>query len=129
MKASVESQSQKLTAQQLKELKDMMRKKLEEAQKIVAEQEQVILDAREDRRRGPGDSEDCQDEQTVNEAQIIIRGQQKLILSIQDALHRMRAGTYGYCKQTGQPIPYERLRLVPHASLCLAAKKEQGFAA
>ncbi len=41
------------------------------------------------------------------------------------AMQRMEAGTYGYCMDTGIPIEYARLEAVPHATLCIAAKKKR----
>jgi RNA polymerase-binding transcription factor DksA len=38
------------------------------------------------------------------------------------ALTRMLEGTYGLCVQCGNPIPRERLRAIPHASLCVTCK-------
>ena len=32
--------------------------------------------------------------------------------------------TYGICRETGELIPKERLRLVPHATLTVAAKEK-----
>lgn len=34
---------------------------------------------------------------------------------IDEALERMEAGTYGLCLRTAEPIPLERLRLIPWA--------------
>jgi DnaK suppressor protein len=36
-----------------------------------------------------------------------------------DALRRIRLGTYGVCKECGQPIAPKRLAVVPWAALCL----------
>ena len=36
------------------------------------------------------------------------------------ARQRMRDGTYGICQECGDPIPYERLRVRPEATLCIA---------
>lgn len=45
---------------------------------------------------------------------------------IDEALNRIAAGTYGICKQCGEPIPRARLEVVPYAQLCMkCAKKEQ----
>lgn len=38
--------------------------------------------------------------------------------SIDVALERIEAGTFARCDECGQPIPSERLRLVPHATRC-----------
>ena len=37
----------------------------------------------------------------------------------EDALARIRAGTYGRCLQCGEPIPYERLCALPSAEYCV----------
>ena len=33
--------------------------------------------------------------------------------------------TYGICRETGKLIPKERLRAVPHATLCIEAKQSK----
>lgn len=38
-----------------------------------------------------------------------------LLAEVEQALDRLRAGTYGVDEQTDKPIPYERLRAVPWA--------------
>jgi DnaK suppressor protein len=46
----------------------------------------------------------------------------KFIAALSAALTRIENGTYGICIKTGELIPKERLRAVPHATLCLNAK-------
>ena len=41
---------------------------------------------------------------------------------LQAALVRIENKTYGICRETGKLIPKERLRAVPHATLCIEAK-------
>lgn len=48
--------------------------------------------------------------------------QQKFIGSLEAALVRIGNKTYGICHQTNQLIPKERLRAVPHTTLCMGAK-------
>lgn len=48
--------------------------------------------------------------------------QQKFIRSLEMALIRIENKTYGICRETGKLIPKERLKLVPHATLCVEAK-------
>ncbi|QYG93197.1 hypothetical protein HC251_12660 [Iamia sp. SCSIO 61187] len=40
-------------------------------------------------------------------------------MSLEDALGRLDAGTYGSCAACGEPLPVERLELVPDAELCM----------
>ncbi len=51
--------------------------------------------------------------------------QQKFIRDLKNALIRIENGTYGVCRVTGKLIQKERLRLVPHATLSIEAKKRQ----
>lgn len=58
-------------------------------------------------------------------AQLAAR-QQKFIKSLTDALIRIENRTYGICRVTGKLISKERLRIVPHATMSIEAKKQQG---
>ena len=51
--------------------------------------------------------------------------QLKFIQHLEAALERIANGTYGICRETGQPIPRARLRAVPHATLSIEAKNRQ----
>ena len=48
--------------------------------------------------------------------------QQKFIQGLEAALVRIRNKTYGIDRMTGELIPKERLRAVPHATLSVASK-------
>lgn len=56
--------------------------------------------------------------------QLAIR-QEKFIRDLKNALLRIENGTYGVCRVTGKLIQKERLRLVPHATLSIEAKRKQ----
>ena len=49
--------------------------------------------------------------------------QQKFILGLEAALVRIKNKTYGIDRETGELIPKERLRAVPHATLSVASKQ------
>ncbi len=51
--------------------------------------------------------------------------QAKFILHLNNALLRIKNKTYGVCRVTGKLIAKERLKLVPHATLSIEAKKAQ----
>jgi len=62
-----------------------------------------------------------------------INRQIKLISKIDQALTRIKDGTYGFCAETGEPIGLKRLIARPVAELCIAAqekheKKEKVYA-
>jgi DnaK suppressor protein len=51
--------------------------------------------------------------------------QEKFVESLENALMRIRNKTYGLCRVTGKLIQKERLKLVPHATLSIEAKRMQ----
>ncbi|PIF05862.1 MAG: molecular chaperone DnaK [Draconibacterium sp.] len=59
------------------------------------------------------------------EAGKLAQRQLKFIQHLQAALVRIENKTYGICRETGKLISKERLRAVPHATLCIDAKMNQ----
>ena len=53
-----------------------------------------------------------------------INRQIKLISKIDQALTRIKDGTYGFCAETGEPIGIKRLIARPVADLCIAAQEK-----
>jgi DnaK suppressor protein len=51
--------------------------------------------------------------------------QSKFIKALENALIRIENKTYGICRVTGKLIPKDRLRIVPHATLSIEAKRVQ----
>ena len=51
--------------------------------------------------------------------------QEKFIKNLENALIRINNKSYGVCRVTGKLINKERLKLVPHATLSIEAKKAQ----
>ena len=56
--------------------------------------------------------------------QLAIR-QEKFIRDLKNAILRIENKSYGICRVTGALIQKERLKLVPHATLSIEAKKQQ----
>ncbi len=56
--------------------------------------------------------------------QLAIR-QEKFIRDLKNAILRIENKTYGVCRVTGKLIQKERLKLVPHATLSIEAKRRQ----
>jgi DnaK suppressor protein len=50
--------------------------------------------------------------------------EQSTIYEIEQAINRIRAGTYGLCELTGKPIEIERLKAVPWTRFSAQAEKE-----
>lgn len=60
--------------------------------------------------------------QTKEELVQMAQRQQKFIQGLEAALVRIKNKTYGIDRITGELIPKERLRAVPHATLSMASK-------
>ena len=50
---------------------------------------------------------------------------EKFIKNLENALIRINNKTYGVCRKSGKLINKERLKLVPHATLSIAAKNAE----
>ncbi|WP_439130136.1 TraR/DksA family transcriptional regulator [Polaribacter sp.] len=119
----------KYTEEDLQEFKEIINKKIARAQEDLA-----LLEAsyKNDANNGTDDtlssfkSFDEGSEVMSKEAnvQLAIR-QEKFIRDLKNALLRIENGTYGVCRVTGKLIQKERLRLVPHATLSIEAKRKQ----
>jgi DnaK suppressor protein len=51
--------------------------------------------------------------------------ERKLIVKIEEALHRIDDGSYGYCEETGEPISLRRLEARPVATLSIEAQERR----
>ena len=58
-------------------------------------------------------------------AQNMAATERKYIYNLEHALIRIDNKTYGICRETGELIPKERLRIVPHATLSMAGKAKR----
>ena len=61
--------------------------------------------------------------QSKEELVALANRQQKFITGLEAALVRIQNKTYGIDRLTGELIPKERLRAVPHATLSVASKQ------
>jgi len=59
------------------------------------------------------------------QVEILMARQAKFMDKLEKALIRIANGSYGICRVTGDLIPKERLRIVPHATTTVAAKMKQ----
>jgi DnaK suppressor protein len=50
----------------------------------------------------------------------------KILQAIEEALWRMEKGTYGVCRDCGEPIAPARLNAIPWTRVCITCKEKQG---
>lgn len=113
----------------LAEFKEIILKKIDRAQKDL----NILKDSyRNDSTNGTDDTSanfkafEAGSETMSKEAnaKLAIR-QEKFIRDLNNALLRIENKTYGVCRATGKLIQKQRLKLVPHATLSIDAKKAQ----
>ncbi|MFN4233369.1 MAG: TraR/DksA family transcriptional regulator [Bacteroidia bacterium] len=123
-----EREKTRYSDEELEEFRQIILKKLEEAHKDLA----LLKESLENKDNGTDDTsptfkmiEDGSDVLSKEETAQLAARQQKFIQSLENALIRIQNKTYGICRATGKLIPKERLRVVPHATLSMEAKKYQ----
>ena len=107
---------------------------LERFRETLLEQKMQILGRVEEMLSGEIhlDSNDFPDEMdtAVSETNLSLTGQlrereQRLLNKIEEALKKIKQGTYGACTSCGEEIEMKRLQARPVASLCIDCKGEQ----
>ncbi len=64
-----------------------------------------------------------------NEVHIALKLKQtdaKILQAIEEALGRLDKGTYGTCRDCGEPIADARLAAIPWTRVCIKCKEKQG---
>jgi DnaK suppressor protein len=49
----------------------------------------------------------------------------KILQAIEEALHRIEAGTYGLCRDCGNPVAEARLKAIPWTRVCITCKERE----
>ena len=119
----------KYSPEELKEFEDLINEKLEKAWNelnYIKESITKVNDTGTDGTYGNvktlEDGADTAEKESLNQ---LAARQQKFIKNLENALIRIKNGTYGICKDTGNLIRKERLRAVPHTTLSIDAKIKQ----
>jgi DnaK suppressor protein len=112
----------------------MRKRDLERCRRILLERREQILGRVEKMLSGEIhlDSNDFPDEMdtAVSETNLSLTGQlrereQRLLNKIEEALEKIKQGTYGACTSCGEEIEMKRLQARPVAGLCISCKDEQ----
>ena len=51
----------------------------------------------------------------------------KILQAIDEALERIQRGTYGVCRDCGEPIAEARLKAIPWTRVCIVCKEKQNL--
>lgn len=119
----------KYSDKDLKEFEALILQKLETAKEDLDQLKRSL--ANSDNNSGNDTSrtfkmmEDGSETMSKEETAQLASRQEKFIVSLENALLRIKNKTYGICRVTGKLIQKERLKLVPHATLSIEAKRMQ----
>jgi RNA polymerase-binding transcription factor DksA len=108
------------TQEEQEEFRPLVVAKLEEARNDLKLLEDSLAEGME----VPSIEEQASGAITPEEMKQLADRQRRYIQHLEDAEKRIDNGTYGMCRVTGARISKERLRLVPHAGLSIAAKQD-----
>ena len=70
-------------------------------------------------------ADQASDAQEREKAYHMASAEGRLLYHIDEALRRIKEGTYGICLTCGKKIQKTRLEVVPHARLCIECKKAE----
>lgn len=107
---------------------ERFRRRLEEESRRLATMVEEIEAQREAVRLTETSSERSPDPNTAEGGSLafemekelsLARNASDLLAQVEEALGRIRSGTYGICEGCGKPIPVARLDAVPHTKLCV----------
>ena len=120
------AQKTKYSPKELKEFEDLILDKLEKARKELNYIKETLSrsnDSGTDTTNGTSklleDGADTMEKESLSQ---LAARQQKFINNLENALVRIKNGTYGICIDTGKLISKERLRAVPHTMHSIEAK-------
>ena len=122
-----ETETKKINSdEELEEFKSLILEKLEKAKNTYDEYSRQLKDTDGNAViSNTSDPEDGQQNQATESASIMASRTEKYIKNLENALIRIENKTYGIDRITGELIPKERLKAVPHATLTVDSKNNQ----
>jgi DnaK suppressor protein len=122
----LEENQQRYSREDLKEFEELIQDKLANARKEVNFIKETLSRKNDSGTENTAstakvleDGADTAEKESLNQ---LAARQVKFIQQLENALHRIKNGTYGVCIATGKLIPKERLRAVPHTQHSIEAK-------
>ncbi|WP_164103180.1 TraR/DksA family transcriptional regulator [Candidatus Laterigemmans baculatus] len=77
------------------------------------------------RDQGPGDMLDAAVDTAQDELNSqLLEVESRELTQIEEALERLRQGTFGQCEDCEKPIPLKRLQAIPYATECIECKRK-----
>jgi DnaK suppressor protein len=123
--------TEKMSQKDLDYFKEILLKKRDEVQKNLEYLKSVVLDSTTKEATGDHSSysyhmaDQGTDAMEREKAFLFASRDEKYIKQIDEALDRIKNGTYGICRVTGKLIGKERLEAVPTTTISVEAKKAE----
>jgi len=127
---TTETNKTRYSDEELEEFKTIILKKLEKAKNDLALLTEAYTNSGDNDVNDTSPTfkvlEEGQQVLSKEENRQLAARQERFIKNLEAALVRIENKTYGICRATGNLISKERLRAVPHATLSIDAKLNQG---
>ena len=113
------------SGEELEEFNVLINKKLVVARNVYNSLRQQFRELNEENTDERFDLEEGSNNYEREHLNKMAHRQQQFIGQLENALFRIKNGTYGICAETGELIDKKRLMLVPHTTKNIAAKKNR----
>ncbi len=125
-KATEEQKPVGYSPEKLKEFETMLIKRRLEIVRGIEDQREETEGFHAERQ--PDDYDDASNNVDLNIQMMLNDAQKRELDQIENALRRIKAGTYGICEATGELISEARLRALPYTTMSVqaAARAERG---
>ncbi|MFN3382316.1 TraR/DksA family transcriptional regulator [Runella zeae] len=122
---TVQEEKKRYSEEELKEFEGIINQKLDAARNELAYIKDTLSRKNDSGTDNTGAATKLMEDVDTSEREQMSQSAarlQKFITQLENALVRIKNGTYGICIDTGKLIPKERLRAVPHTQQTIEAK-------
>jgi DnaK suppressor protein len=108
-----------------KELKDVQDRLLKRKQELLKQIQKNLDHSHQTSENKPSDLMDAASDSYEDDFNVSLAGREaEELAELNEALEKIKDGTYGKCSRCGQDIKPARLKALPRATLCLKCKEE-----
>ena len=104
----------------------MIQQMLEEEREKLRQQLQILSGNGHTESKNPDQMDIAQAYSDQERSRALQTFEQKHLDQVEAALQAIAEGSYGRCQHCHQPIPLERLQILPHAMMCVSCQAQYG---
>lgn len=120
---SAETEKTHYNKAELEEFREIINRKLDESRKELKRLQESLQESNEMGSDSYNMTEFGSETLDKEQTEMFMAREAKFIRNLEKALIRIENGSYGRCRITGQLIPKNRLKIVPHTMLSLEGKQ------